>query len=137
MTVPRSLPALDFDNRPYWTGGEQDKLLIQRCQRCSHYIHPPTSFCTACESRETSYEAVSGRGRVVTFSVNYRQWVPGLPDRYVIALVAIDEQDDVRLATNIVDCDPEEVKFDMPVQVKFEQNEDMWVPLFAPVRAES
>jgi uncharacterized OB-fold protein len=79
---------------------------------------------------------VSGRGRIVTFSVNYRQWVPGLPDRYVIALVAIDEQDDVRLATNIVDCDPEDVDFDMPVQVKFEQNEDMWVPLFAPVGAE-
>jgi len=137
MTVPRSLPALDFDNRPYWTGGEHGQLLIQRCQRCSQYIHPPTSFCPACESRDTAYEAVSGRGRVVTFSVNYRQWVPGLPDRYVIALVAIDEQDDVRLATNIVDCDPDDVDFDMPVQVKFEQNEDMWVPLFAPVRAKS
>ena len=136
MTVPRSLPALDFDNRPYWTGGEHGQLLIQRCQRCSHYIHPPTSFCPACESRDTACEPVSGRGRVVTFSVNYRQWVPGLPDRYVIALVAIDEQDDVRLATNIVDCDPDDVDFDMPVQVRFEQNEDMWVPLFAPVRTE-
>jgi len=136
MTVTRSLPALDLDNRPYWTGGKDGKLLIQRCQRCSHYIHPPTSFCPACESRDTAYEPVSGRGRVVTFSVNYKQWVPGLPDRYVIALVAIDEQDDVRLATNIVDCDPDDVDFDMPVQVKFEQNEDMWVPLFAPVGTE-
>jgi len=136
MTVTRSLPALDLDNRPYWTGGKDGKLLIQRCQRCSQYIHPPTSFCPACESRDTAYEPVSGRGRIVTFSVNYKQWVPGLPDRYVIALVAIDEQDDVRLATNIVDCDPDDVDFDMPVQVKFEQNEDMWVPLFAPLRNE-
>ena len=58
--------------------------------------------------------------------------MPGLPERYVLALVRIAEQDDVRLVTNIVGCDPDAVTFDMPVDVQFEHADDVWVPLFAP-----
>jgi uncharacterized OB-fold protein len=61
--------------------------------------------------------------------------VPDLAVHYVLALVAIDEQEDVRIPCNIVDCAPEDVAFDMPVEVCFEPCEDLWVPLFRPVRA--
>jgi hypothetical protein len=56
----------------------------------------------------------------------------GLPERYVLALVAITEQDDVRLVCNIVGCPPEAVTMDMPVRVVFEPHEDLWVPFFEP-----
>ena len=128
----RSLPALTADNAPFWKGGEHGQLLIQQCGDCAYYIHPPTGFCPQCESRETHFEAVSGRGFIETFTVNHKQWIPGLPERYVVALVRIAEQSDVRLVCNIVDCDPDDVTFDMPVSVRFEQAEDLWVPLFAP-----
>jgi uncharacterized OB-fold protein len=58
-----------------------------------------------------------------------------VPVPYTLALVTIDEQDDVRLVTNIVECAPEEVRFGMPVEVVFEPHEDLWVPLFRPVQA--
>jgi hypothetical protein len=51
---------------------------------------------------------------------------------YVLALVELEEQADVRLATNIVNCLPETVRIGMPVEVLFEQSEDVWVPLFQP-----
>jgi uncharacterized OB-fold protein len=132
MSLPRPLPALTSDNEPFWKGGAKGQLLIQQCTRCSYYIHPPTGYCPECESRDTSYSAVSGKGFVETFTVNHKQWMPGLPDRYVLALVRIAEQDDVRLVTNIVGCDPDDVTFDLPVTVQFEQAEDLWIPLFAP-----
>ncbi|MDO7841710.1 hypothetical protein Q5H94_05180 [Sphingomonas sp. CA1-15] len=44
-------------------------------------------------------------------------------------------RDDVRLATNIVDCDPESMFIGMKVAVRFEQSQDLWVPLFAPETA--
>ena len=132
MTVPRPLPALTADMVPFWTGGERGELLIQQCSHCAYYIHPPTGFCPQCESRATRYTPVSGKGFVETFTINHKQWMPGLPDRYVLALVRLAEQADVRLVSNIVDCDPDEVRFDMPVAVRFEQAEDLWVPLFAP-----
>ncbi|MDM7956653.1 OB-fold domain-containing protein [Blastomonas sp.] len=130
--APRPLPALTSDTMPFWTAGAHGQLLIQQCCLCSYFIHPPTGFCPECENSETVYTAVSGRGFVETFTVNYKIWMPGLPDRYVLALVRLAEQNDVRLATNIVGCDPASVRFDMPVKVQFEQTGDLWIPLFAP-----
>ena len=37
-----------------------------------------------------------------------------------------------RLLSNVVDCAVGAVQIGMPVQVKFEQHEDVWLPLFAP-----
>jgi uncharacterized OB-fold protein len=129
---PRVLPAVDADNVAYWTGGEHGRLLIYRCQDCRYYIHPPVRFCPACESRHVEPEAVSGRGKVTSFSVNHKQWVPGLPPKYVLALVTIAEQDNVQLPCNILNCDPESVTMGMKVKVLFEQHEDLWVPFFEP-----
>ncbi|MFC4295807.1 Zn-ribbon domain-containing OB-fold protein [Novosphingobium tardum] len=132
MTLPRPLPALTADSRPFWTGGACGELLIEQCCACEYLIHPPTGFCPVCEGRETRFAPVSGKAFVETFTINHKQWMPGLPERYVLALVRLAEQDDVRLATNIVGCAPEDVSFGMPVSVRFEQCEDIWVPLFAP-----
>lgn len=128
----RSLPFLDKDNRAFWTSGAEGRLEIYRCADCSYYVHPPVRFCPKCESHNVAPQAVSGKGYVETFAINYKQWVPGLPERYVLALVRIAEQDDVRLVSNIVNCDPDSVTFDMPVKVLFEQHEDIWVPFFEP-----
>lgn len=131
----RALPAIDRDNAAFWTWGGEGKLAIYRCAECSRYVHPPVPFCPTCESRDVAPQAVSGRGRIVTFTVNNKQWVPGLEEPFVLALVAIDEQDDVRIACNIVGCPPDRVDFDMPVEVTFEAVEELWVPLFRPVAA--
>lgn len=128
----RPLPALDRDNAAYWTGGKNGELLICRCSDCGYYVHPPVRFCPACESRKVTPQPVSGRGNIYTFTINYKQWVPDLPERYVLALVAIEEQSDVLLPCNVVNCEPDDVRFDMPVKVLFEPAEDLWIPLFEP-----
>lgn len=136
-TMPkRALPLLDRDNTAYWTGGERGELLIYRCPACGYYIHPPVNFCPECEGRSVAPQPVSGKGTVETFTIVHKQWVPGLKVPYVMALVTIAEQGDVRLAGNIVHCEPDDVYFGMPVKVLFEQNEDVWVPLFEPDTAE-
>ena len=128
----RALPVTDLDTHTFWTAGEHGALKIYRCQQCAYYIHPPVRFCPQCESRDVEPETVSGKGSIVSFTVNHQQWVPGLKVPYVLALVSIVEQDDVRLATNIMNCDVECVTMGMPVTVYFEQVEDLWVPLFEP-----
>lgn len=131
----RILPVIDRDSEAYWTWGREGRLAIHRCGDCEYYVHPPVPFCPQCESRKVAPEAVSGRGRVVTFTVNRKAWVPGLPVPYVLALVAIDEQDDVRIPCNIVDCATEDVTFDMAVEVVFEPSGDLWIPLFRPAQS--
>jgi len=132
MTLSRPLPATDRDTEPFWKGGARGQLLIERCNACRYLIHPPTGFCPQCESRDTAPHPVSGRATVTSYTVNHKQWMPDLPVPYVLALVTIEEQGDVQLATNVVDCDPESVFIGMKVQVRFEPSQDLWVPLFAP-----
>ena len=76
---------------------------------------------------------MSGRGRVESFTVNHQQWIPG-SDPYIIAWVSVEEQPELRLTTNLVGVEPEDVKIGMPVRVVFEENEDVFVPLFTPDR---
>jgi acetyl-CoA acetyltransferase len=76
--------------------------------------------------------AVSGRAVVAGCTVNHQQWLPGLAPPYVVAVVAIEEDPAVRLTTNIVGCDPDEVAIGMRVQVEFERRDEFWIPLFQP-----
>jgi acetyl-CoA acetyltransferase len=75
---------------------------------------------------------VSGRGTVIAFTVNQHQWLPGFDPPYVVANVALEEHRSVRLTTNVVGCDPEEVHIGQEVAVGFEQHDDVWLPLFSP-----
>jgi uncharacterized OB-fold protein len=130
--MPRKLPALTPDNAPFWQGGEQGLLRIHHCQACAQWFHPPAPICPRCTSFDVEPRAVSGRGTVSTFTVNHQPWAPELKALYVVAIIELAEQAGLRVLSNIVDCAPERVAIGMPVQVKFEQIEDVWLPLFTP-----
>jgi uncharacterized OB-fold protein len=123
-------PLLSDENRAFWTGGRDGELRIVRCHDCGYYIHPPSPRCPRCVSENVAPRPVSGRGRVYTYTINRRAWSPGLEVPYVIAIVQLDEQPDLRLMTNIVGCPPDEVAIDMPVQVDFRAQGDAFVPVF-------
>lgn len=128
----RIIPERQEHNRAFWTGGGRQELLIQRCTRCSLWVSPPTSECPDC-SGELVAQPVSGRGEVFTYTVNYHPFNPTVPLPYVIAIVQLEEQDDLRIATNIVDCEPDSVHIGMPVQVAFERQDLEDGTVFAPV----
>jgi uncharacterized protein len=130
--MPRKLPALTPDNAPYWQGGEQGVLRIHHCKACAQWFHPPAPICPRCTSFDVEPRAVSGRGTVSTFTVNQQAWAPDLQAPYVVAIIELAEQAGLRVLSNIVECTPESVAIGMPVQVTFEQIEDVWLPLFAP-----
>jgi uncharacterized protein len=130
----RLLPRLDADNEFFWTGGKDGILRFLRCGSCRAFVHPPVPLCPACLGDELAPEPVSGRATVHSFTVNHQQWIPG-SDPYVIGLVSIDEQPDVRLMTNLVDCEPDVALIGSPVEVTFEQHDEVFLPLFRPATA--
>jgi uncharacterized OB-fold protein len=131
--VTRALPRLDADNRPFWTGGANGELLIARCQDCGTFIHPPRPACRGCLSDRVTPEAVAGTGVVDTFTVNHQKWRPGLEVPFVIARVALDGAPGVYLTTNIVGCPADSVRIGDRVRVKFEQVEDVYLPMFEKI----
>ena len=128
----RLLPQVTERNEFFWTSGADGKLRFQRCAECGQLRHPPGPVCASCLSTDWAPAAVSGRAVVAGFTVNEHTWIPTFPPPYVIAIVAIEEDDRVRLTTNIVNCDPADVHVGMKVQVRFEHDDDVWIPLFEP-----
>ena len=131
----RHLPAITAESAFFWRAGEAGVLRFLRCHGCGFYIHPPLPVCRVCKSRDVQDEPVSGRGTVLTYTVNRQVWEAGLEAPYVIAIVELAEQRGLRLTTNIVNCQLDEVRIGMPVRVVFEQHDDVWLPLFEPDRA--
>jgi acetyl-CoA acetyltransferase/uncharacterized OB-fold protein len=126
----RPLPELTLSSGWFWTSGADGTLRIQGCEDCGQLIHPPVPICPYCRSRSSKPVAVSGRGTVVGFTVNAHRWLPHFDPPYVIANVALAEDPRVHLTTNIVECAPEDVSIGAEVRVQFEQQEDVWLPLF-------
>ena len=125
----RVLPALDDENRFFWTSGEDGRLRFLRCATCGYYLHPPSPRCPQCGGTNLAPEAVSGRGVVHSFTVNHQSW-DGSTEPYVLALVELPEQPGLRLTTNLIGCSPDAVRIDLPVRVAFEQRDHVWFPLF-------
>lgn len=129
----RPLPLITDQNEFFWTSGADGTLRLQECRACQALIHPPAPVCRYCRSRDMGVRAVSGKATLAGFTVNHRFSVPGMPAPYVIAQVSINEDPRVRLTTNIIDADPDQLELGQQVEVVFEQIEDVWLPLFRPV----
>jgi hypothetical protein len=125
----RVRPALDETNEFFWTSGADGALRFLRCASCAYFLHPPGPRCPICGGTDLAAEPVSGRGEVFTYTVNHQPW-DGSTEPYVIAIVALAEQEDLRLTTNIVDCDPDDVAIGQSVEVAFEEHDGIWWPLF-------
>jgi uncharacterized protein len=133
MTVvaTRIIPPLDDDNREFWTGGATGQLRLPFCTACSRWVFPPLLQCPDC-SGSAAYASVSGKGRVFTYTVNHHPFNPEVPVPYVIAIVELVEQEGLRFTTDIVNCEVDSVTIGLPVRVVFEQQGDVFVPLFEP-----
>ena len=128
----RILPRLGGATEFFWASGADGQLRFLRCQSCGYYVHPPSPICPVDLSKDLAPEPVSGRGTVHTFTVNHQPWIPGYETPYAVAIVELEEQEGLRLMTNVVGCPPEDVRVGMPVRVTFEHHDDVWLPLFTP-----
>ena len=134
MTQPtfRILPRVTPENEHFWTGGREGELRFLRCATCGYWIHPPAPICPVDLGKALKVEAVSGKAVVHAFTVNHHPWIPGFEPPYVVAVVELPEQEGLRLTTNIVNCDPDDVAVGMAVRVVFDERDQVWLPLFEP-----
>ena len=134
--MPRILPEPTPETRHFWDGCREGELRLQRCVECKHTYFPPRAFCPKCASRDVEVYPATGKGVLYSYVINHRPRPDMGTEPYAIAVVQLDEGP--RMMTNIVNCPqtPEALQLDMPVQVKFEkQNDDISLPLFEPAKA--
>jgi uncharacterized protein len=133
MAVKRPQPRLSDENRFFWTSGADGKLRFMHCRDCGHFIHPPQPICRQCRSENVAPETVAGTGLIYSYTINHQKWNPELEVPYVIARVAIDGAPGVLLTTNIIGCPVASVDIGDRVSVSFEQQGEVYYPLFRKV----
>ena len=117
------LPKPDEVSRFFWDACAAHKLMIQRCSRCSHYNHPPRLVCPSCLGTDLVPTEVSGRGVVDTFTIPLQPYDPYYAAHvpYTLAVVELAEQKHLKMVSNVVEIDPDEVRIGMAVEVVFSQ----------------
>ncbi len=131
----RPVPILDFDSTPFWESCVRGVLQFQSCRNCGRMRYPPAILCPGCNSLESEWKRVAGTGRIFSYAVYHHAFRPvfqgDLP--YVVAIVELDEG--IRMVSQIVDCDLQQVAIGERVQVTFRKvNESITLPFFRPVK---
>ena len=72
MSRPPFSPKPTPETQPFWDGTKKGELRIQRCRDCEQFYFYPRPLCRHCFSRNVDWQTVSGRGRLHTFTINYR-----------------------------------------------------------------
>jgi uncharacterized OB-fold protein len=135
VTSSRPRPVPDELSAAYWRGAAEGRLVIARCSRCARFAHPPDIVCPHCghTAPDYSFAPVSGRGTIRSWTVIRQSFLPGfdadLP--FVLADVALDEQDDLRLIGRLLDGPDAPMYIGARVTIEFERPApDLTVPAF-------
>ena len=117
----KPLPISSHESAAFWEGCRNHELRVQRCEGCGHFAFPPASRCPQCLASSLKWTKTSGRGKIYSFVIYHRAYHPGFEKEipYVVALVELDEGP--RLISNIIECDLQSVRCEMPVEVVFEE----------------
>ena len=120
----RPIPVADEASKPFFDGANEGKLMLVKCSQCGTHRLPGRERCLDCWSTESEWAQASGKGKLYTYGIMHQKYHPAFAEEtpYNYALVELDEGP--RLVTNIVDCEPDDMKTDMPVEAVFDHVSD-------------
>ena len=132
---PSAMPAPQpsADDVEFWNHCRARRLCFQACATCGRVRHPPTPVCAECGSLAISWREAPPTGQIYSYSVAYHPTLDILRGQppYIIALVIFPTLDDVRLVTNIVDAQPDQIAVGMNVELLWDAIADgMLLPRF-------
>lgn len=130
------LPTPEGDTVEWWEAARNGRLLLRRCDDCGWLTYYPRPFCPKCWSDRVSWQEAGGKGTLYSWSVIYSNDQPPFRDRVPYVAAHVDLEEGPRMMTNIIDCTFDELRPDMPVELRFmEISKEYSIPVFTPVRS--
>ncbi len=117
---PKPLPVVTEENRPFWEGCRQGKLLLQYCDQCQQHQFYPRLYCMHCGSSNVRWVSASGRGVIYSYTVIHQNKSPEFVQDTPYNVVVVQLAEGPRLMSTIVETGLAELRIDMPVTVVFD-----------------
>jgi uncharacterized OB-fold protein len=127
------------DAAPFWDACARRELVLPFCGACARFFFYPRSACPQCGSRDVTWRAASGRGRLHSFCIQHQSAAPGFRDAvpFVTAIVELEEGPRMMTLLTEVEPDPAGIRCEMAVEVAFAELDDGAVlPVFRPRRGD-
>jgi uncharacterized OB-fold protein len=138
----KPVPEIDADIKPFFDGLREHRFLLFRCTTCGAWYWP-AAYCRFHPNKpymqEMEWTEASGRGTVATFNIMYTAFHPGFRDEVPFAFAMVQLDEGPMTGSTIVDCRPEEVYVGMPVEVVYDDVEELelTLPRFRPLKPEA
>ena len=131
----KPVPTPDHVTGEFWAAAMQHKLLIQRCLDCGSRHTFPQTYCRGCLSGNMEWVEASGRGRIYSYTVTHRPPSPVFEKDIPYTLALVELEEGVRLMSQIIGIEPDDVSVDLPVEVVFDDiSPTISLPRFRPSR---
>lgn len=122
MPAPRPRPTPVSE--PYWTALGEDRLLMQRCSACDHWVFYPRNRCTTCLSADLTWHDVEPVGSVYAVAVARQPTAPPFAGEIPQLIAVVELTNGVRVTTTLVDVDASDVSTGMAVTARFDHGPD-------------
>jgi uncharacterized OB-fold protein len=146
LNRPAAMPMPNDDavEAGFWRAAAENRLDIQRCNKCDAHRNPPSCACIHCGSPDWRWDTVPGTGTIMTYV-----WIPDparqgrsdLPSPYYnLAVVELDGTVGTpsRVVTNILDAwQINDLQVGQRVELRcVKLSEAVGLPGFTRIRAE-
>lgn len=121
--MPKQSPIPDDLDRPYWEAANNDRFVIQHCNRCNRNQFPPEPVCYQCkQADQLIWKQMSGKGTIYSYSVIYDTPIASLQadQPYNCAVIKLDDDPDINMLSHLPGTPVDKVPIGAKVEVMFQ-----------------
>ncbi len=121
-------PRINADNKEYWDGCREHKLLAQKCAECGKLRTQASYFCPLCLGDKTEAVELSKKGVIYSYIRLEKPFHPSMKEKLPYIVAEIDLDEGIRILANM-DEELENLKCGMKVEIDFYDCESYSKPL--------
>ena len=141
-TPTKPIPIPDEASAPFFDGALQGRLMVLRCRACATF-QSPTAYlgvpvrprCLSCFAAALEWAPSTGHATLYSFALMHQLYDEAFAGEIPYNIAVVETEEGVRITSQVVDCQNDELKIGMALEVTFERISDaVAVPKFRPRR---
>jgi len=127
----KPLPIINDENRGHWEAARRHEFRLQRCLDCGYIRFPIAFACPKCQSPNTEWALLSGRGKVASWVTFHKAYWPGFANDLPYVVVQVELDEGPRYLSNLIEVEGRDITAGMAVEVVFDDvTERVTLPKF-------